>query len=61
MEVFVDLHRRMPAGEKLAPGPMVPRACEREIFLRTPALHLTRELMPKAHGWHPDLGTKPEP
>ena len=37
-----------------------PEASEREVFLRTAALHLPKDLMIRAYGWHPDLGTKPE-
>ncbi len=77
MEVFVDLHRKMSAAEKLARVLWLsktalglaslgvrrryPDASEREVFLRTAALHLPRELMIRAYGWHPDLGTRPEP
>ena len=75
MKVFVELHRRMPVAQKLQMvfeiSKMVlglsaggvrqryPQASEREIFLRTAALHLPRELMIRAYGWHPDLGTEP--
>jgi hypothetical protein len=38
-----------------------PDAGEREAFLRTPALHVPRELMIRTYGWHPDLGTTPQP
>jgi len=31
-----------------------PEASEREIFLRTAALRLPRELMIRAYGWDPD-------
>lgn len=75
MEVFVDLHRRMPVSQKVARvfemSEMVlrlseagvrqrhPEASEREVFLRMAALHLDRDLMMRAYGWHPDLGTQP--
>ena len=75
-QVFIELHRRMPRGEKLARtlqmSEMVlklaaagvrrryPDASDREVFLRTAALHLPRDLMIRAYGWHPDLGSKPK-
>jgi hypothetical protein len=71
MEVWLDLQRRMPAGEKiaavLAASQLVlqmyeagvrlqyPEASEREIFLRTAARHLDRDLMVRAYGWDPEL------
>jgi len=75
MEVFVALHRRMPASEKAARvleltdmlyrlslsdvRRLHPAASEREVFLRMVARRLDRELMLRAYGWHPDLGTPP--
>ena len=75
MEVFVDLHRRMPASQKVARAFEItemllrlslsdvrrqfPEASEREVFLRMTARHLDRDLMIRAYGWHPDFGTKP--
>jgi len=75
MEVFLELQRKMTAGEKLrvtfdlchmvlelaASGVRQrhPQAGEREVFLRTAALHLPRDLMLRAYGWHPSLGTLP--
>ena len=75
MAVFLDLHRKAPAGLKAARAleltRMVlglaaagvrrryPNATPREVFLRTAALHLPRDLMIRAYGWHPDLGGKP--
>lgn len=71
MEVWLDLQRRMPAGEKiaavLAASHLVlrmyeagvrlqyPQASDREIFLRMAARHLDRDLMIRAYGWDPDL------
>jgi hypothetical protein len=69
MEVWIDLQRRMPAGEKIASvlsashlvlrmyeagvRLQYPEASEREIFLRTAARHLSRDLMIRAYGWDP--------
>jgi hypothetical protein len=71
MEVWLDLQRRMPAGQKLmavlAASHLVlrmyeagvrlqyPEADDREIFLRVAARHLDRDLMIRAYGWDPDL------
>ncbi len=76
MKVFIELHRKMPVQQKLAQvfemtklvmglaalgvRNRYPDATEREVFLRTAALHLPKELMLRAYGWHPDLGTKPQ-
>lgn len=76
MKVFIELNRNMPVGAKLARvfelSRMVltlaasgvrqryPEAGEREVFLRTAALHLPKDLMLRAYGWHPDLGTQPQ-
>jgi len=38
-----------------------PGASERELFLRMVALQVPRDLMLRAYGWHPDLGTEPPP
>ena len=75
LEVFIDLHRRMPVSQKVAAvmemSEMVlrlaasgvrqryPQASEREVFLRMTALHLDRYLMIRVYGWHPDLGIEP--
>lgn len=69
MEVWLDLQRRMPAGEKiaavLAASQLVlamseagvrlanPKANDREVFLQTAARHLSRDLMIRAYGWDP--------
>lgn len=70
MEVWLDLMRRMPAGEKLAVAlngaqfvlqlyemgvrRMHPEASDHEVFLRVAARHLPRELMIRAYGWDPE-------
>ena len=75
MKVFIELHRKMSVPDKLATvlqmSEMVlrlaavgvreryPQASDREVFLRTAALHLPRELMIRAYGWHPDFSTPP--
>jgi len=77
LRVFVELHRRMPVSQKVATALDLsrtvlelaamgvrrrhPDASKREVFLRTAALHLPRELMLRAYGWHPSVGTKPDP
>ena len=69
MKVFLDLHRRMPAGEKaarvfeltemlyrLSLGDVrrcYPEASEREVFLRMAARRLDPDLMLRAYGWRP--------
>ncbi|MGD0298917.1 MAG: hypothetical protein ABSE86_17560 [Bryobacteraceae bacterium] len=69
MEVWLDLLRRMPHGKKLesvfALSRMAiqfseagvrmayPDADEREVFLRTAARRLPRDLMIRAYGWDP--------
>ena len=71
MEVWLDLQRRMPPGDKiftvLAASQFVlqmyeagvrlqyPQASEREVLLRTAARHLSRDLMIRAYGWDPEL------
>jgi hypothetical protein len=71
MEDWLDLLRKMPAGQKLmavlAASHLVlqmyeagvrlqyPEADDREIFLRVAARHLDRDLMIRAYGWDPDL------
>lgn len=75
LEVFVDLHRRMTASEKVDwvmrlnkmllelsladVREQYPEASEQEVFLRMAARRLDRDLMMRAYGWRPDLGTKP--
>jgi len=71
MEVWLDLQRRMPPGDKIAAvlgasqfvlqiyeagvRLQYPDAGEREVFLRTAARHLSRDLMIRAYGWDPQL------
>jgi hypothetical protein len=75
LEVWLSLQRRMPLGDKLLAvleasrfllqmyeaGVRLdhPRASEREIFLRTAARHLDRNLMIRAYGWDPGLDDNP--
>ncbi len=69
MEVWLDLLRRMPAGKKIesvfALSRMAiqfseagvrmayPEADDREVFLRTAARRLSRDLMIQVYGWDP--------
>ncbi|MBM3739118.1 MAG: hypothetical protein FJW39_25365 [Acidobacteria bacterium] len=66
---FIQLHREMPPGQRVARvfelsemqrslqeanvRAMYPHASEREIFLRTAARRLSRELMIQVYGWDP--------
>jgi len=70
MEVWLDLMRRMPPGEKLAATlnashfvlqlyemgvrRLHPEADDREVLLRVAARHLSRDLMIRAYGWDPE-------
>ena len=70
MEVWLDLLRKMPAGDKLkltldltrfalqmsemGVRSRHPQADDREVFLRVAALHLGRDLMIRAYGWDPE-------
>ena len=70
MEVWLDLLRKMPPGDKLkltldlshfaiqmseaGVRSRYPYADDREVFLRTAALHLSRDLMIRAYGWDPE-------
>lgn len=70
MEVWLDLLRRKPPGEKLAQALQLsgfvlqlseagvrsrhPQADDREVFLRMAAQHLSRELMMRVYGWDPE-------
>lgn len=69
LEVFLQLHRNMTPGERVARvfemtafqdglqrasvRSMYPEAGEREIFLRVAARRLDRETMIRAYGWDP--------
>ncbi|HLK22906.1 MAG TPA: hypothetical protein VKT81_28365 [Bryobacteraceae bacterium] len=75
MEVWLDLQRRMSAGEKLATvlaasqmllqmyeagvRMQYPEADDREVFLRVAARHLDRDLMIQAYGWDPEKNADP--
>jgi len=70
LQVFVQLHRNMSPGERLARifemaefqealqrasvRKMYPSASEREVFLRVAARRLGREHMMRAFSWDPD-------
>ena len=71
LEVFLQLHREMDPGKKVAQifeltafqeglqrasvRSMYPEADEREIFLRVAARRLDREIMIRVYGWDPAL------
>jgi hypothetical protein len=71
LEVFLQLHRRMTPGQRVARvfeltafqeslqrasvRSMYPEAGEREVFLRVAARRLNRETMIRVYGWDPDL------
>ena len=75
MEVWLDLLRKMPAGEKLAVvlggaqfvlqlyemgvRSMYPEASDHEVLLRVAARHLPRELMIRVYGWDPENDRQP--
>jgi hypothetical protein len=68
---FIELHRKMTPGERVARvfemtafqeglqrssvRSMYPQADEREVFLRVAARRLDRETMIRVYGWDPDL------
>lgn len=70
MEVWLDLLRKMPPGEKLVSTLQLtgmamefarmgermrrPEASEREVFLRAASRWLSRDLMIRAYGWDPE-------
>jgi hypothetical protein len=70
MEVWLSIQRKMSAGAKIAAvlaasrfvlqmyeagvRSLYPNADDREVFLRTAARHLSRDLMIRAYGWDPD-------
>jgi hypothetical protein len=70
MEVWINLQRKQSAGEKLASvfaasrfvlqmyeagvRRLYPNADDKEVFLRTAARHLGRDLMIRAYGWDPE-------
>ena len=69
LEVFIELHRKMTPGERVAQvfelaafqeglqrssvRSMYPDADEREVFLRVAARRLDRETMIQVYGWDP--------
>jgi len=71
MEVWLELLRHKPPGERLATTlgladlalkmaeagvrKMHPQASDREVFLRVAARHLPRELMIRAYSWDPEI------
>jgi len=71
MKVWTELQRRMTPGQKLAARfdatetlirmqqaavrRMYPDAGEREVFLRTAARRLPRDLMIRVYGWDPKV------
>jgi hypothetical protein len=71
LEIFIELHRRMTPGQRVARvfeltafqedlqrasvRSMYPDATEREVFLRVAARRLDRETMVRAYGWDPEL------
>lgn len=71
LAVFIELHRKMTPGERVARvfemaafqeglqrssvRSMYPEAAEREVFLRVAARRLDRETMIRVYGWDPDL------
>lgn len=75
MEVWLELLRAKTPGEKIemtfaltgfamqmaqsGVRERYPEASEREVFLRTAALRIPRELMIKAYGWDPEQDGKP--
>jgi len=71
MEVFLQLHRQMTTGQRVARvfeltafqeslqrasvRSMYPEAGDREVFLRVAARRLDRDTMLRVYGWDPDL------
>jgi hypothetical protein len=71
LEVFLQLHRRMTPGQRVARvfeltafqenlqrasvRSMYPEATEQEVFLRVAAPRLDRDTMIRAYGWDPEL------
>ena len=70
LEVFIEAHRRMSAGEKVAAvlemseflmrlaednvRKLHPEFSEREVFLSAASRRLDRETMIRAYGWDPE-------
>jgi hypothetical protein len=71
LEVFLQLHRRMTSGQRVARvfelaafqeslqrasvRSLYPEASDREVFLRVAARRLDRDIMLQVYGWDPDL------
>ena len=71
LEFFIELHRRMAPGERVAQIfemcafmeglqrssvlSMHPEADEREVFMRVAARRLGRDIMIQVYGWDPEL------
>jgi hypothetical protein len=71
MEVWLDILRQKPAGDRLAATLALadlalkmaeagvrashPHISNREVFLRRAARHLPRDLMVRAYGWDPEV------
>lgn len=76
MEIWLGLLRRKTPGERIAIAfdlsdfavrlsesgvrARFPEASEREIFLRSAALRLPRDLMIRAYGWDPETPFNPD-
>src|SRR5580692_1470131 len=76
MKVWMDLLRRKTPGQRITMAfelsdfavrvdesgvrSRYPEASEREIFLRSAALRLPRDLMIRAYGWDPEHAYDPE-
>ncbi len=70
MDVWLDIQRKMPPGDKIATTLALshlalrmseagvrlqyPGADDHEVLMRTAARHLTRDLMIRAYGWDPE-------
>jgi len=70
MEVWLDLQRNMPAGDKLGVvlsaaqfvlqmyemgvRKRYPQASDAEVRVRVAARHLPRDLVVRAYGWYPE-------
>jgi hypothetical protein len=70
MEVWLELQRSMPAGDKLAAvlnaaqfvlqmyemgvRKLYPQASDAEVRVRVAARHLPRNLVVRAYGWYPE-------
>jgi hypothetical protein len=71
LEVFIQLHRRMTPGQRVAQvfeltafqeslqrasvRSLYPQASDREVFLRVAARRLDRDTMLLVYGWDPEM------